>query len=48
MVAVPLGLNFVIIKNKRNHFKIVSEECAGPVISVVIVLSPKPDETNTS
>ena len=48
MVAVPLGLNFVIIKNKRSHFKIVSEERAGPVvISVVIVISLKPVETNT-
>ena len=48
MVAVPLGLNFAIIKNKRSHFKIASEERDGPVISVVIVLSPKPVETNTN
>ena len=48
MVAETLSLDFAISKNKRCHFKFASEERAGPVISVVIVLSPKPVETNTS
>ena len=47
MIAIALRTNFVICKNKRIHLKIASEKRAGPVISVVIVLSPKPVETNT-
>ena len=47
VTSVPLNLNSVIYKNKRIHFKIVNEKRADPVTSVVIVLSPKPVETNT-
>ena len=43
MVAVPLNLNLTISENKRSHFEHASEKRAGPVLSVVIVLSPKPD-----
>ena len=47
VVALSLGWNFAISEIEVRHLCAASEKRAGPVISVVIVLSPKPVETNT-